>query len=409
MLSVITGKQRAGKTFYAVQKVIIYYLLNSDRHIYTNLPIFPHEIAKYCSKSFLEIDSYMERIHLFIDFSRHYVRYFKERDYVFWSFSRNNKKGKHLINKNRARELWNVIQANSVVVLDECYEIFNNMDYQDSGKKDSRRQLLSFCRQHGHYKLDMFLISHQLSDLDRFIRNGTQYLYMIRNSKYSNMIDFFTDNEKSFAHKMFRGFKWPIQFFIVDGFEYGEVKPSDRWIVWPDKRIFEMYDSFSTSHELKMEKSQSHQVSTDSKIDHKRNFLNYFGQSVNVFICVIACCVGVWFGWQAIKKMLAMNNKTFKGSNVVKDSNVESAKVAEASYAHDSKDVKETGKEKEKEKEKPLSVVFRSSERIKWSDGVELKKGELFKGFVVKDLKKTFVVLEGEGKEYKVAIEGVRK
>lgn len=279
MLSIVTGKQRAGKTYYCVEKVIVYYLKNSDRHIYTNLPIYPHKIAMHCATSFLQINDYMERIHLFIDYRKHYVKYFKNADSVFWNFSRFNKSGNHLIRKEKTRELWNVVKPNSVIVLDECYEIFNAMDYVDSSKKDTRRELLSFCRQHGHYKLDIFLVSHNMSDLDKFIRNGTQYLYMIRNSKYSNMIDFFSDDERSFMNRLLRGLKWPMQFFIVEGYEFGEKKPSDKWIIWPDKRIFGMYDSFSTSHELKMAKSESGQKSGDTHVDHKKNLLNFFGQA----------------------------------------------------------------------------------------------------------------------------------
>ena len=72
MLNLITGKQRSGKSYFCVT-LIIDYLRNSKRPIYTNVPINPDLVADVASGGRLKYPSlytqYLSRLHLFVNYS----------------------------------------------------------------------------------------------------------------------------------------------------------------------------------------------------------------------------------------------------------------------------------------------------------------------------------------------------
>ncbi len=74
MLSVITGKQRAGKTYYTIKELVIPFLRDTTRPLFTNLPINPDVIIRYMANGPFHDEKYFERIYLFTDTSFHCLR-----------------------------------------------------------------------------------------------------------------------------------------------------------------------------------------------------------------------------------------------------------------------------------------------------------------------------------------------
>ena len=171
MLSMVSGRQRAGKTYVCVE-LLIEYLKESRRHIFSDFPLNPDVICDYAAngknKHPARYRSYLERLHLFMDFrgrNRQYFKQFKKLnpDYVSLHLSL-PKKGK-IIKKNHEEKIvyyrenplildreklisfWNYTPANSVVFIDEAYEMFGALDQRSQGH-DIRKQLLAYTRQH---------------------------------------------------------------------------------------------------------------------------------------------------------------------------------------------------------------------------------------------------------------------
>ncbi|MPM43022.1 hypothetical protein SDC9_89694 [bioreactor metagenome] len=251
MLNLITGKQRSGKS-YCVVSMMIDYLRSCKRPIYTNLPINPDSLCHVACGGRLRnpalYHSYMLRMHVFVSFSgrsrANFVTFKKKNpDFVklyHSTFDRKRISGNLLIpcgNDNyMIRQFWRYTQTNSIVFLDEVYEIFGSIDQLKHGK-EARKEMLSYAKQHGHFKDDLFLITHDPADIDKIIRKSLNKQYVIQNSKYKNI----------FEHKALKGLRWPIQFFIVKGYEYGERESQDRYNVFPKQSIFNCYNSFNVS------------------------------------------------------------------------------------------------------------------------------------------------------------------
>jgi len=78
MLSVIEGKQRAGKTYFALT-LIIDYLKSTNRPIVTNLPLHPDKLTKYCAgRSIAKREQFASRLFLFrektLTASKHFLK-----------------------------------------------------------------------------------------------------------------------------------------------------------------------------------------------------------------------------------------------------------------------------------------------------------------------------------------------
>ena len=282
MLYCITGKQRAGKSYFCVT-IVQDYLRSCNRPIYTNLPLHPDILCKLLFRSPARYALALRRIHLFRKFrsfgeAREFYR--KNPDWC---------KLHQVIPDDSIKDFWKHTEPNSVIILDELYQYFSSSDYRDKTEDIAtrRRELLAYTRQHGHYKDDMFLISHSESDLDVNIRRGIQYLYVISNSKYSNIF------EKKYS--WLKGLKWPVQFFRVRGFEYGETDYSDQWALWPSKRIFRCYDSFSRAESVPGKSLPSEDAeSTDTGTNVIKNILHFFRCIWIPLFIALSVVFGVW-------------------------------------------------------------------------------------------------------------------
>ena len=285
MLYVITGKQRAGKSYFSVT-IIQDYLKSSSRPIYTNLPLHPDVICKGLFRSPAKYSLALRRIYLFKKFrSFGEAREFYRKNPDWCKFHQ-------ILPEKAILRFWQVTQANAVIVLDELYQYFSSSDYRDKSDDtaERRRELLAYTRQHGHYKDDMFLISHSESDLDVNIRRGVQYLYVIRNAKYSNIFERFT---------WLKGLKWPFQFFIIRGYEHGDKEYSDQWAVFPRKFVFRCYDSFSRAESVPGKSlPDASASSTDTGTNFLRNLYHFFCCLWLPLAFVICLVIGGCVGWR---------------------------------------------------------------------------------------------------------------
>lgn len=395
MLSVITGKQRAGKTFYCVT-LIRDYLKTSQRNIYTNLPLHPDYLCRlYAGKSPAKYQSFLRRIYIFKKFrnlkeARYFVR--KNPDWC---------KLRQLLTLSKLRSFWNYTSANSVIFLDELYQFFSSEDYKRVDLVAQRSELLTYSRQHGHFKDDLFLISHSLDDLDVHIRRGTQYLYEVHNSKYTNV----------FQWRWMRGFKWPVQFFIIYGFEYGETVPSDCWHVWTDKYVFKCYDSFSHAEKLGKSVAVFEAESSDTGVNFWWNLRRFFAQGWVGLAVLGGIVVGGFVGVRALRSLTSVTSKDVAEKRAggvksevasdVKDA-VSDPSVVEAKAKTDSADAVV------EEKVKPVVTAVMSN-YVYWSDGFKLRVGDDYKGLTVKKIEKSRVVFDVPGRGLiGCAISGVR-
>ena len=257
------------------------------------------------NKHYARYIAMLERLHLFVNFKgreRKNYKIFKQLnpDYISCHKSREKKgiikkvKGEEkisytrheplFIDKSFMHEFWKVTKFRSIVFIDEAYECFGSLDQRSHGA-EVRQQLLSYTRQHNHFKDDIFLISHKECDIDKIIRNGLEKHIVVKNSKFENVSD------KRFA----RGFRWPIQFFMIDVYMYGDKKPSDFFHIFPDKIIFKTYNSFSISSVIGKEGSFDDDEDFAPGVDHKANWKNFSRQFVPFIGFAVATVVG--FGW----------------------------------------------------------------------------------------------------------------
>lgn len=283
MLYCITGKQRSGKSYFCVT-IVQDYLRSCNRPIYTNLPLHPDYLCKMLFKSPAKYSLALSRIHLF----RKFRSFGEARE--FYKCNPDWCKKRLMISDERIKDFWRVTDSNSVIILDELYQYFSNTDYKSQDVAERRRELLAYTRQHGHYKDDMFLISHSSDDLDINIRRGIQYLYILSNSKYSNIFEKFS---------WLKGLKWPVQFFRVRGYEYGDKDYSDQWALWPSKRIFRCYDSFSKAESVPGKSLPGEDAaSSDTGTNTIKNIFHFLKCFWLPCVLVISLIVGIRSAWK---------------------------------------------------------------------------------------------------------------
>lgn len=386
MLSVITGKQRSGKTYYCVL-LIIDYLKTCNRPIFTNLPLNPDVLADYACGGRLRnpavYRSFLRRINIFKTFQgkrkRPEYSIFKKMNPDYLNIHKNLLKTNHrlLIDQEQIRQFWRIILPNSIVFLDELYQWFSSSDIFNSNAevKAMRKELLTYTRQHGHFKDDMYLISHSQADLDINIRRGIQRLFVIKNSKYTNI------SENDF----FKGLKWPVQFFIVKAYEYGEKEHSDRYTYFSNQKVFKCYDSFSAAETLSKTISSDSTVNVDSGVDNKANFKNFINQSSGFFIFILITIGCLITGGIYAKKYLFKPTSAVVGN--VKSKSKESIKLNPSDFHR---------------------VFFVSPNTVIFDDNYKLNKGDFIHGCKVEKFCRDYAVLSFNGKLKRVSYSGLR-
>jgi hypothetical protein len=427
MFAGIHGPQRSGKTYFCV-RTCIDFIKHTDRDIYTNLPLNPDRLARYAVAGRLRnLDKYYEvfrRIHLFIDFeSLHSAKDFAKKNRDFWRFCRFDRAYKirffkeYYSNSDNvdtrgqgdsfpSRENWPVEyyadgyiwptkwifdfwrltkRQRTVFMFDEFYEYFSSLDFRDRGV-DVRKQLLSFTRQHGHDNHHVYLISHKSDDLDKIIRDGFMYQYFIENAKYRNL----------FQNSWLKGLKSPIQFFYVRSFVSGDRDVQDSYPIWPEKVIFECYNSNSTGSTLREINSGS--CRSDRYDDnHGHNFIHNFARYFKTkgwiaFLFLSGAFVALYTIYNGYKKLLYPDSGA---QEIIEHKKSESIQNFTSQNSLD----------------ESLFVLGVFPNKVIWSDNFKLSKGDVYHGLTVEKINprhETIVFSAPNGKLFSIPFTGCR-
>jgi len=418
MFAGIHGAQRSGKSYFCI-RTCIDFLRNTERDIYTNLPVNPDYMAQYVVGGKLRsLDKYYEvfrRLHIFMDFySLSDAKAFAKKNRDFWRFCRFDRKYKenffkdylaehgHFPSREERREkyleyysagyiwptkwifdFWRLTKRErTVFMFDEFYEFFSSLDYRSNGV-ETRKNLLGFSRQHGHDDHHIYLISHRPDDLDKIIRDGFMFQYFISNAKNKNL----------FKNKWLRGLRSPIQYFIVEGYSYGDMEPQDVYPIWPDKAIFNCYNSKSKISTLK---DVNFGTCKADKFDDSRghNFLHNFKRyfvtqgwlTFTVFTSVIFGGYYLYRGYRSI--IPSKTTVDVKTSQPL-------PKIAKKGQGIES-DLKITG-------------VFNN--KVVWSDQFKLQTGDVYHGLKVQSINvknESIVFSSPNGKLFSIPFAGCR-
>jgi hypothetical protein len=230
----------AGKSYVLVNRFMVDYLRDTNRPIYTNLPINLDAFLAFAAggKPSL-IEAYRERVTIAEHGKAHAL---DEQGQPILDASTGQPR-----QFDRVKEFWRFTEPNSVIILDETADAFNSQAW-----KERPEELQSYINHHRHYKDDIFLCCQDRDDVDVQIRRKVQYVWLVSNSLTENISE----------HRLFLGMKWPLQFFMVRCFSGPQVMGKNAaatsrvapinptMIVWPRQGGFRNYQSFSASTSL---------------------------------------------------------------------------------------------------------------------------------------------------------------
>jgi hypothetical protein len=254
-LHMVQGGMGAGKSYIAVNREMQSYLENSERPIYTNLPCDGDELDAWMMTltrnparrqvyrrriTFLPEASGVVAVPLFLQEDRNTRGELVRRKLVPLKDEDGD-----AVEADVLCEFWFFTLPNAVIFLDELADIYNAVD-----RASRPETLASYINHHRHYKDDLWFFAQDKDDIDTQIRRKVQYVFDVRNSVFENI----------WSNAWMRGFKWPVQFFMVRVYlgkqvfnKSGDLKrfePQRGYWVVPNKRGFEHYRSFSHSAKL---------------------------------------------------------------------------------------------------------------------------------------------------------------
>lgn len=333
----IQGLMGAGKSYVAVNRWLREELESSTRHIYTNLPLArvdesdpesDYWIVRELYKKLPNRRAAMARIHKLIS---------KERiptDELGnpLTYQPLDEEGEIIEDalpvvlglKHGVKEFWYFTQPNSVVFLDEVADIWPTEE-----RKNRPDSMKSYIRHHRHYKDDLFFMFQDKEDIDPDLRRKIQKLFICENSTKRNMFD----------NWMFRGLKWPIQFFMVRGYlgraAVGLAEDSmkrltceDSFWVFPKRIGYRNYHSFSQAGTLQGKRAAT-QAALSSDFNPSlwpkvKDFVRNIGPLAGVCGLVLGLAFGGFIGIRAMLQagkqtsyMGGTNGVSSVGSNTV--------------------------------------------------------------------------------------------
>ena len=380
-LHIITGLPRNGKSFYCCTR-ILEDLENTERCIYTNLPVHPDTIARLVatrknSKTIEYLDlleGILSRIRVFRKFNtRAELMEFRKKNPLWCNLDlhRDHRQDGNIIRSGRLlytmeelAEYWNYTRANSIFYLDECYQIWNCLDASERGaeNKARRKELQNYMRMHGHDGDDIFLISHKDRDLDKFILDTCSYRINVRNSKYWPIVP----QEVIDRHwwlSWIGSLRWPFQFFILRTYIGDEQTHHKTFYKASKSYIFRCYDSMSRPNGLKNRGFDSSSAkSSDINNNWFRELRSWFLDSLPALIIIFLAIVTIRGIYQGIRQMLKPPQKQVQ-------------QIQQPVQDKPAGQGGEKQEEKQPEKPKPVRVLSVSPNTIYYENGMILRAG----------------------------------
>jgi hypothetical protein len=331
------GLMGAGKSCVAVNKFMADILRDSERHIYTNLPLRyvgePEDdpdwkpgsddllqIVADTTRNHAKRQAMQARIHLL----RPGTKVPTDDDGNPLKYQPLDEDGNaiegadpvELGPKHTIREFWYFTRPNSVVFLDEVRDIWPT---EERSKRPP--DMPSYICHHRHYKDDLYFFFQDKEDIDPFLRRKIQYLWTVRNSTKENM----------FGWWALRGLKWPIQFFMVRcylgrsvvGLSEDSMKrrePQESWNFWPFARHFRTYRSFSQANTLPGKKAPSAKSkSTDYDPRLWPKVAAFVGQMHVPLAILAALVVAVLLAIKGVYKLANLDSKAVASTMIKGD------------------------------------------------------------------------------------------
>ncbi len=218
--------------------------------------------------------------------------------------------------KHTLREFWYFTEPNCAVFLDEVADIWSTED-----RKDRPADLGSYIRHHRHYKDDLYFFFQDKEDIDPALRRKIQYLWVIRNSTKENMFQWWA----------LRGLKWPVQFFKVRCYlgravvgkseeSMKGVEAQEAWNFWPWARDFRTYKSFSEANKLRGKKAPPATAkSTDYDPRLWPKIAAFVGQMHVPLAILAAVVVAVVLGIKGVYKLANLDSKAVASTMIKGD------------------------------------------------------------------------------------------
>lgn len=298
-LNVIEGLMGGGKSYFAVNRLMVDFLRDSNRPIVTNLPLELESFLVYMTRNAAKQAAYRERI-VFLERGK------KELPAAVWDgFHETGNSAEIAAGRERDTytEFWWFAPPNSVIILDETADLWNARDFNNRPES-----MQTYINHHRHYKQDLFFFCQNRDDLDVQIRRKIQYVWQIRNSKYENMFDGF----------WLQGVRWPLEFFFCRQYQASEIwkkqqsksgmmcQPLESRKLFPTQRGFKNYRSFSAAETLKgMELAADDATSTDfepNKFKRMAKQIAGLGAPAFLALALLTAVVGGYFGLKQITK-----------------------------------------------------------------------------------------------------------
>jgi zona occludens toxin (predicted ATPase) len=388
-LNIIVGLMGAGKSYIAVNWVLRDELKNGKRHVYTTLPLKVDSIARAVGgKSLAKQNAIAERIHILEDALKP----------VLDSSGAPIMKDGGQLQLNEARCFWRFTKPNSLIIVDEC------ADYWEAGKAENKKlgveagEFGVYLRQHRHYKDDLWMICHNLSDVDPQLRRKFHYVWTVANSRNEPIVD----------NKWFRNIRWPVQFFIVRQYSAADVKkPMDTHHVQPLPDGYDMYDSFSAASRLpgkemppEEARSADYKPSLWGRVKEVARALRKVAMIFLVlgvggyiaFYWILAPALG--FAEQGVQSKARgyANGKARPAPLAVAPAAV--VVSGSGSVAAEGAVPENTAEGAPLPEKRPVTVVFRSPRFVRYSDGLRFAVGNLYEGKQVTEINTLGIVFD---------------
>jgi len=308
-IKAIQGLMGAGKSNVAVNVWMREALVETNRHIYTNLPLkrvdesdpeSDYVLVRQITGNLARRAALMARIHKLVPKMMiprgedgKPVSYLPlgDDDLPIEGAERIELGPKHGV-----REFWYFTRPNAYVFLDEVADIWPTEERQKRPP-----DMKSYIRHHRHYKDDLFFMFQEAKDIDPDLRGKIQTHFFCKNSKKENMAE----------NWMLRGLKWPVQFFMVEEYNGKSAiqateearqrlkKQNEVWyMAWP--RTFQTYHSFSQAQSLPGKESAS-ETANSSDFDPRlwpqvKDFVKNLGPLASMAGMIVGMGVGGYIG-----------------------------------------------------------------------------------------------------------------
>lgn len=312
-LRMIEGEPGSGKSYVAVNVLLVDALTKTDRHIYTNLPVNVESLLDYCAKTDARKDGFRDRLHK-LEMAE------KEIPQDVWdgmveSQSEHDQKEVSLGRKRiESKEFWWFISQNSYVFLDEASDLFDPLNFRKAPPS-----LGTYLRHHRHYKDTVYFFSQVYEKLDKQIRDLVETVISCSNSLKEPVIDWkYTAHIKHF-HQFFVMREYRGRSISNKAIKYGSgIVPTRN--VFPTKRGFKNYESFSKPETLAGKRlADPSAVSDDYEPRYSKRLIRFFGEMVPVGVIAF---VVVWMAFGFLEGLKSLGKPT----EVVAESMPESTK-----------------------------------------------------------------------------------